>query len=257
MNKARNIALIILMAAVSAYSQENQELKAAIDTLDSGFNSWNSQTMERAREMLLLSGKKDACTSYYIALADYRLSSFYLREKDARTAKLIEEGEEYIESAPDKTGRMASEMYALEAGLLNMEIAVSPEKAANLGYRINQLLAKAESADESNPRVWLYKGLSLFYTPPAFGGGTVKARESLMKAADLFETAKAPAHSCINYGYDEALTWIGMTYLQEGKTAEARQMFRKALTVNPQSGYARSQLMALDAKEEKAKESPK
>jgi hypothetical protein len=34
-------------------------------------------------------------------------------------------------------------------------------------------------------------------------------------------------------------------------------MFEKALTVNPQSGYARSQLMALDAKEEKAKESSK
>ncbi len=253
MNKFRNVVLIILLAAVSAYSQTNSDLKAAIDTLNWGFNSWNSQTMERAREMLLLSGKKDACTSYYIALADYRLSSFYLRQKDTRAAKLIEEGEKYLESAANEKSPIASDLYALEAGLLNMEIAVTPQKAANLGYRINELLSKAEAADDSNPRVWLYKGLSQFYTPPAYGGGPVKARESLMKAVELFAGGKADSQTCIDYGYDEALTWIGMTYLQEGNIAEARKMFEKALTVNPQSGYAKSQLMALDAKEEKAK----
>ncbi len=42
-----------------------------------------------------------------------------------------------------------------------------------------------------------------------------------MKAAGIFESGKTSSHGCVNYGYDEALAWIGMTYLQEGNTAES------------------------------------
>jgi hypothetical protein len=42
-----------------------------------------------------------------------------------------------------------------------------------------------------------------------------------MKAAGIFESGKTSSHGCVNYGYDETLAWIGMTYLQEGNTAES------------------------------------
>lgn len=70
-----------------------------------------------------------------------------------------------------------------------------------------QELAKAEAADANNPRLWLLRAQNLFYTPEAFGGDKVKAKELLEKAMELFNAEEKLAEPTLwpRWGKEQAM----------------------------------------------------
>jgi hypothetical protein len=58
------------------------------------------------------------------------------------------------------------------------------------GVAANQALEKALKLDPNNPRLYYLKGMSLFGTPPQFGGGKDKAKPVFEKAVELYKAAK-------------------------------------------------------------------
>ncbi|GAB4364586.1 MAG: hypothetical protein OHK0021_08380 [Bryobacter sp.] len=77
---------------------------------------------------------------------------------------------------------------------------------------------------------WLARAVGNYYLPPSFGGGIDKSLADLDKALQL------------NPKFADAYVWRGIVLRKAGKAAEARQMFTKAIALNPQRLWAKTQL---------------
>jgi cytochrome c-type biogenesis protein CcmH/NrfG len=84
--------------------------------------------------------------------------------------------------------------------------------------------------------VWVAQGVGNYYLPSALGGGAPNAIASLRKAIEL-DTKNA-----------EAYMWLGVSLRKDGKDAEARQAFTKALALNPNRVWVKQQLEKTPAK---------
>ncbi len=81
-----------------------------------------------------------------------------------------------------------SEIHTLLAMMYNARMMENPMVLGAKFMPLSaQALGTAAGLNADNPRVWLLKGQNLFYTPEAFGGDKVKAKELLQKALLLFE----------------------------------------------------------------------
>ena len=229
-----------------------QVLREAKFKLQQGVNSWSVSLLEEARNLfiqcLMQSKTENAALSYYVALADYRLATFSFSGKDTAAAEhWNSEGEQYLERAMAADPGFA-EPLALYGYLLGMELALHPDRAMTLGMKSFGAFDQALQKDPSNPRIYLLKGVYLLYVPEAFGGGPDRALESLLEAASLFEAERVEDPMKPDWGKDEAFTYLGIAYKRKGDPGKAREMLMKALSVNPESGQAKSELAALDRK---------
>ena len=229
-----------------------QAMREAKSQLRLGVNSWDSSLLENARnmfiQMLIQAKQETAVLSYYVALADTRLSSFSFSRQDMSAAeRWIGEGEQYLEKAMAADPAFG-EAFALYGYLLGMELALDPDKAMTLGMKSFGAFDQALQKTPSNPRIHLLQGIYLLYVPEAFGGGPDRSLESLVKAAGFFEAEKLEDPMKPDWGRDEAYTYLGIAYKRKGDAGKAREMLEKALSVNPDSGQAKSELAALNRK---------
>ncbi len=227
-----------------------QDVLVAKNKLQAGVNSWDLALLKTARDMfiggLMKAESENAYLLCHIALADYRLITFYLSSSNNKEAeKCLAEAQKYLERAMTLDPEFA-EAGALYGYLLGFEIALHPEKAMSLGIASFEYFAKALAKEPENPRIHLLQGISRFYTPQEFGGGADRAIESLAKAASLFEKEVVTDPLKPSWGKDEAYTFLGTAYKQKKDYEKAREMLKKALQVNPDFGLAKRELNSLD-----------
>ncbi|MCX6576777.1 MAG: tetratricopeptide repeat protein, partial [Candidatus Aminicenantes bacterium] len=224
-----------------------QEAKAK---LQAGINTWDLELLKTARNQfincLLKAKTENASILYHIALTDYRLITFYLSSSNNPEAeKSLAEAQKYLEKAMAADPSFG-EADALYACLLGFEIALHPEKAMTLGMSSFGYFSKGFEKDPENPRIHLLKGISLFYTPEAYGGGADNAMASLNKAVGLFEKDVVKDPLKPSWGKEEAYTYLGLAYKQKKDYGKAKEMLKKALEVNPEFGLAMKELSGLE-----------
>ena len=247
-SRPRNISTSSFQAEGSAsLGQDVQEAKAK---LQAGVNTWDLELLKTARDLfigcLMKAKAENAYILYHIALADYRLITFYLSSSDNPEAeKSLIEAQKYLEKAMAANPSFG-EADALYGYLLGFEIALHPEKAMSLGMASFDYSAKALEKHPENPRIHLLKGISLFYTPEAYGGGADNAIESLIKAAGLFDKEVVRDRLKPSWGKEEAYTYLGLAYKQKKDYGKAKEMLKKALEVNPEFGLAKKELSGLE-----------
>jgi tetratricopeptide (TPR) repeat protein len=235
--------------ASSPLLQIVQDAKAK---LRAGVNRRDPESCRAARDLfiraLLEAKTNQAYFDYYVGLADYRLATFAFVSGDRTEAgRAITEGKQYLELATAADPAFG-ESFALYGYLLGLEIGLNPDLAMSLGMKSTQYLGQAEEKEPANPRVHLLKGIYWLYVPEAYGGGPDTAIASLVKAEALFakETAADPMKP--DWGKDEAYMYLGLAFKQKNDLVKARAMFEKTLVINPDFGWARSELAALDKK---------
>ena len=113
-------------------------------------------------------------------------------------------------------------------------------KAAYLSPLSNQLVDRALKADPENPEAWVQRGGSRYFTPAMFGGDADEAVAAFEKAVRYYEAQ--PNHQS-NWRYLDALAWLGQAYQKAERPAEATEVFRKALAVEPDFGWVKHQLL--------------
>jgi len=224
----------------------DQRIFEAKEKMKTGFNTWNPQLLKQARDIFLNLLVKESGNNryliYYIALSDYRLTTYYIasnRPEDAENC--IQDGKKYLEKAM-KTNPSIGELDALYASLLGYEIALHQEKGMVLGMKIYQYFAQAFKKSPNNPRVNLLKGLSVFYTPETYGGGANNALEYLEKSVDLFAKEIIKNRVEPSWGEEDAYTYLGMVYKQKKEFTKAKVYFKKALQLNPDFFFAVKEL---------------
>ena len=233
-----------------------QALKEGRTKLQAGLDEWKAESLLAARDAFLkacvLNKAEQADLFYYVALADYRLASYYLvTSNPAELERFAREGQQYAQKAIS-LGAKSGEPEALYGMLLGTILTVHPEEAMTLGMESFQYMGQADQRGAGNPRVNLLHGMFMLYVPAEYGGGPDAARGYLETAVSLFEKETGGDPVKPDWGKDEAYLNLGLLYKQTNETSKALEMFKKALAANPRSGRTKSEIAALEKDKKQA-----
>ncbi|HET6227705.1 MAG TPA: hypothetical protein VFF27_15590 [Bacteroidia bacterium] len=192
MKKTILLALVCLnlgaMAQNKKYLDAMEKNVAAVDTsrtID------QLQPLENNFERIANAEKKEWLPYYYAAYCNVNMT-YATKGNDIDT--YCDKADALVHKA-DSLNPDNSEIQALKAQIAAARISVNPAlRGRKYGSEAAQLREKAKKLDPANPRPWMLEGMSLFYTPSAFGGGKDKAKVSYTKALELYESFK-PASS--------------------------------------------------------------
>jgi hypothetical protein len=180
------IILIITLFSMGLKSQTMEEtLTKTMQQLDTATTL--PDFMSACSQFDLAAGKwsDQWITNYYAAYA--KAISTYHETDAVKKDQMIDDAEKNLATLKTLKGD-SSETYVLAALLINARVAVDGKnRGAKYGSVFSENLTKAKAINPENPRIYYLKGVSLFYTPKMFGGGTKKAKEYFDKATPLFE----------------------------------------------------------------------
>ncbi|MDP5169355.1 MAG: tetratricopeptide repeat protein [Bacteroidia bacterium] len=130
---------------------------------------------------------------------------------------------------------------AMMGAVIAMQIGMSPATAIYQGPRSSSYISDALEHGPNSPEAWVEKGNMRFHAPALFGGDMKEAIKCFAKAADLF--AKNPSIASNNWLYLHALAWLGQAYEKEGQWANAKLAYQRALSVEPNFQWVKSELL--------------
>jgi tetratricopeptide (TPR) repeat protein len=102
------------------------------------------------------------------------------------------------------------------------------------GPKVKEENAKAMALDDKNPRVWASLGRQYLMAPRMFGGDFPRAIESFQKSL------------AIDPAQDETWVWFSKALQKQGDKAKAREAVQHALSLNPESHFAKVAAASLE-----------
>lgn len=194
-------------------------------------------------EAALAAEPKNPALLYERAFAHYAAVATLRAKKD--TAAMIAELEKAGALLDDVKGQpWEGEAAALHSTILGQLIGFKGGMAGmTLGPKSGKLMDRAtKSLTADNPRVLLFRGLSLYSTPAMYGGDPAKGMALLQQAVDAFAKADA-ATPGPHWGQVDALTWLGIAKQKAGDAAAARAAWEQALALEPDDGWVKFALL--------------
>ena len=217
---------------------EGQELlQQAIDTSNPDQLYEAQKLFDRVRQ----NGNYEIFALYYLALCEYRLATLFAAAPGEQ-AECINRTIEHLKEAIELEDNF-SDAYALLASAYGQKLSLKPHLGMALGPETKRVLEKSKRLDGNNPRVVLTDGMSDYYTPTMFGGDKKRAISKMEQALGLFAKEEVRDALQPSWGYDEACAHLGIMRQEGGDIEGAREAFVKALDVNPNNGWVKSQLL--------------
>ena len=186
-----------------------------------------------------LNALADSSTGYNKAYAYYRLAQIDIPNPD-KSAVLANLDLALAELKPLND----PEADVLKAAIWGLMMGADPKSASTLYPQLQQTLAEAKEDINAKPRALLIEGINAFYTPPAYGGGTEKARTLLEEALNHYQASSTDAQ--VVWGEVETYIWLGQVLEQEQQTDKARSAYKQALALDPNCTWASQKLNALN-----------
>lgn len=182
------VYVAVLLSHTVVYGQAlEQLLTPKVAALDQAKSSETLQGVANDFERIALAHPKSWHANYYTAYA-YTLLAFS-SPKDQIDA-LCDRAQEYLGNATAIRAENA-ENHVLAAYLLSARINVNPMfRGASMGSESKTHLTKALELDPANPRALYVRGMGIYHTPSAFGGGKKKAKPYLDRALESFNASK-------------------------------------------------------------------
>lgn len=187
-------------------------------------------------------GRTNAWLHYDLAYVLHRRVSGFINERRTTEAKAMVEEALRAAARADSLGAGAT-ARALQGALAGQMAAVGGGLAPmRFGPRALSLLEDALEEAPDDPRVALLNGMTRFNAPRAFGGGPAKAEAELRRALRLFETDRSAAPRP-TWGKVDAHIWLAQALHAQGKDAEARAEYERALALAPGHRWIVEQLL--------------
>ncbi len=179
-------ALIIGLAAQAQSDKYTAAMQKNIVLLDSARTVDQLQSLAGTFDRIGDAEKTQWLPYYYAALAQTFIGwRPEIKDKDANAQKI----NAYLTKA--EAIEKNAETYAVENMAATQQMLVDPQSRwATNGKDASDALQKGLSADPNNPRLYYLQGMSLFNTPPQFGGGKDKAKPVFEKSVALFKSAQ-------------------------------------------------------------------
>jgi hypothetical protein len=190
----KNILLLLTVCSLqlTAFSQSDKftdAMQKNLSLFDSAKTSEDFVSLANTFERIGDAEKTQWLPYYYAGLA---LSSAGWQpsttDKDGNAAKI----NTLMDRATVNAGNDSMALSEIQ-GVLNMaatqEMQVDPHtRWMTYGKVAGEALQKGLVLNPNNPRLYYLHGMSLFFTPPQFGGGKDKAKLAFEKAIALFKT---------------------------------------------------------------------
>ncbi len=219
-----------------AMLKAKKNLKSAMDKSDETLLLKSRGEFERILQLK----EKVWLVNYYIALSDYGLATAAMvKENTENVKKYTQSGIDVINKSIDEYPDFA-DAYVLLLGFNFNRWQYEQEK-------MQEIISASASADESaakldknNPRLLMLNGISSYWTPEAFGGGSSVAMPKLEKSVDAFKTRKEPSELYPDWGYDWAMGYLALCLMKrndDGDMDQAKKVIDEALVINPDSGF--------------------
>ena len=212
-------------------------LQQAIDSSNPDQLYEAQKLFDRARQ----DGHHEEFALYYLALCEYRLATLFAATPGEQTG-CINRTIEHLKGAIELEDNF-SDAHALLASAYGQKLGLKPHLGMALGPETKRVLEKSKRLDGNNPRVVLIDGISDYYTPAVFGGDKQRAISKMEHALELFAKEEIRDPFQPSWGYDEACAQLGIMRQEAGDIEGAREAFVKALEVNPNNGWVKSQLL--------------
>jgi hypothetical protein len=179
-------ALLISLTGFAQSDKYTQSMQKNITLLDSAKTTDELQSLAGTFERIGDAEKTQWLPYYYAALAQTWIGwNPATKDKDANSQKI----NAYLAKA--EALEKNAELYAVENMSATQQMLVDPQtRWATNGKDAGTALQKGMAADPNNPRLYYLQGMSLFGTPPQFGGGKDKAKPLFEKSVALFKTAQ-------------------------------------------------------------------
>lgn len=186
------ICLFLLLNSLLALSQSDKYMEAMqknLSQLDAAKTTQDFQTVANSFARIGETEKKQWLPYYYAGLALSRAGwADPNLDKDANAQRI----KAYCAKA--MSIEKNSEIYSLLNMAATQEMMVDPQtRWQTYGQEASAKLDTAMKLNPDNPRLYYLKGMSIFNTPVAFGGGKDKAKPLFEKAVALYKVEKPKA----------------------------------------------------------------
>jgi hypothetical protein len=192
-------ALLITLTGRAQSDKYTQAMQKNVALLDTTKSIDGLQSLAGTFERIGDAEKTQWLPYYYAALAQTWIGwNPATTDKDANAQKI----NAYLAKA--EAIEKNAELYAVENMSATQQMLVDPQsRYMTNGKEAADALQKGMQADPNNPRLYYLQGMSLFNTPPAFGGGKDKAKPLFEKSIALFKSAQ-PKPLYPHWGQDQA-----------------------------------------------------
>jgi hypothetical protein len=196
------LVLFALLASVASRAQSDKYvavMQKNLSLFDSSKTIDQYQSLAATFERIGDAEKTQWLPYYYAALAQ-TLAGWNpgMKDKDANSRKI----DAYLAKA--EAIEKNAETYAIENMSATQQMLVDPQtRWATNGKDASEALQKGLALDPNNPRLYYLQAMSLFNTPPQFGGGKDKAKPVFEKSVALYKSAQ-PKPLYPNWGAKEA-----------------------------------------------------
>lgn len=181
---------------------------------------------------------EDALLHHFLGFSLYRQAA--VMHDDPEQSQILDAAQAALERSA--AIRPLPETHALMASVHGLRIGANPTLGATLGQQSREEQATAARLGPDNPRVWLLRGISAFFTPEAFGGGLERAGEYLDRSLELYE-ADDPERPLPRWGRPDAHVWRGRVHEGLGQAELARAEYEAALALEPEHAWVRDVLL--------------
>lgn len=185
------LALVLLASNTLIYAQSEKYTAAMeknIALLDSAMA--NKTMPELANSFARIAeAEKTQWLPYYYAAYCTVMSAFGgdMTQADATADKAAD----HLSKAIALLGKPNSETHVISSMIASAHMMVDPQtRWQQYGQSSAENIAIAKELDPTNPRPVYLEGQAKFYTPEAFGGGKVPAKELFEKALGMFDSFK-------------------------------------------------------------------
>ncbi len=246
-SKIFKTVIVLFTAATFLFGSTNSGatklLKQAKELSKKAFLKYNVQLFQQSAglcERVLSAEPNNAEAKYYLAYNQYRILTILIENNS--NAEINNYSNSAIKNLKAISGinNYKSEAKTLLAAIYMMKLSEDQSEAPAISTKIYSLLGQAESYNNSNPRIYLIKGIMLFNTPKMFGGSAVKAIDNFNKAISLYKNKN---QNPIKWGYLETLAWKGQALTRLKKYSEAETVYNNALKIESNFGWVKYNLL--------------
>jgi len=194
------ITIVLIMIALGGLAQNKKYINAMKKTillLDSAKIPEEHIKLADYFAKLSKAEKKDWLPLYYQGLC-YTLAAF--QKEGSEVDPLCDKAEVCLKKA-DSLSKNNSEIYVVKGMCNTARMVADPvSRYMQYGSAAYQDQLKAIELNPDNPRIYAFRGQSLYFTPEMFGGGCTKAKPHLEKAVEKFKIHKEPSEIHPHWG---------------------------------------------------------
>lgn len=186
----------VMAAAQSTNEKYVKAMEKVLGSLDSIKTADQWLEASNSFERIALKEPAEWLPAYYVAFCQTMAFNLMATPEPMKMELLAKRAEEYINKA-DALQPNNSEVYVLKNMVSGLFIRINPMvNGQKYGPIAAAQLETAMELDPQNPRAYMQKGATLFFTPAQWGGDKVAGLEWMKKADAKFQTFKpaSPLH---------------------------------------------------------------